>query len=128
MAQNITKAGNTLDKKIVDQFIADWERAEAEIRTIKAENAKRCRDVQERRDGILKVVKGAGMTAKAFKATVKIRAKEREIEAIEAELEDDDADSFEQIQAALGVLADTPLGQAASAGKGKAKPEDGAVH
>lgn len=126
MATNITKAGNTLDTKIVEQFISDYERHDREIASIKAENAKRCRDVQDRQKKVLELVKGAGMTPKAFKAVIDIRKAEAKKASIQAALEDQDAESFEAIQASLGQLADTPLGQAATSGnvtKLKAKAE-----
>ncbi|GLK86656.1 hypothetical protein [Ancylobacter defluvii] len=116
MATNITNAGNKLDTKIVEQFLKDYERHEGEIRSIKAENAKRCREVQERQKKIVELAKGAGMTAKAFLTEVKNRADLARIERRKAELEDNDKDSFEAIQAALGQLADTPLGAAAMTG------------
>lgn len=125
MATNITNAGNTLDRKTVEQFLKDYERHDADIRVIKAENAKRCRDVQERQKKIVDLAKGAGMTAKAFLTEVRNRRDQARIDERTADLEDNDKDSFEAIQAALGQLADTPLGAAASANVTKLSAKGG---
>lgn len=125
MATNITNAGNTLDRKTVEQFLKDYERHDADIRVVKAENAKRCRDIQELQKKIVGLAKGAGMTPKAFLTEVKNRRDQARIEERTADLEDNDKDSFEAIQAALGQLADTPLGAAASANVTKLNAKGG---
>lgn len=125
MATNITNAGNTLDRKTVEQFLKDYERHDADILSVKAENAKRCRDIGNLQKSVVKLAQGAGMTAKAFLAEVKNRRDLKRIEARTAELEDNDKDSYEAIQAALGQLADTPLGAAASANVTKLNAKGG---
>ena len=115
MATNITNAGNTLDRKTVEQFLKDYERHDADIRSVMADNATGCRDFLVLHNNMVGLAMGAGMTPKAFLTEVKNRRDQARIEERTADLEDNDKDSFEAIQAALGQLADTPLGAAASA-------------
>ncbi|AWN35758.1 hypothetical protein [Methylobacterium radiodurans] len=62
---------------------------------------------------------------KALKTVVKARATERKLEAMRNDLDLIDRESFDQIRHALGDLADTPLGDAALAGKDDAKGSKG---
>lgn len=55
-----------------------------------------------------------GLPVRAMKAVIKARGMERKLEALRDNLEDDDIESFDQIRHALGDLADTPLGDAAT--------------
>lgn len=62
-----------------------------------------------------------GLSVRALKQVIKVRALERKIEHAREALEEDDAESFDQIRHAIGDLSDLPLGEAALA---KAAPDD----
>lgn len=56
-----------------------------------------------------------GITKKAIKAKLRERATLAKADRIRSDLEDHDAIDFKRLTEALGDLADTPLGQAATA-------------
>ena len=64
---------------------------------------------------IVAEAKDAGVSKRALKGIVKYREMERRQAALADGMEPDDADAFETLVAALGDLADTPLGKAAQA-------------
>jgi hypothetical protein len=61
-----------------------------------------------------KAAANAGIPKKEFSAAISYDRLEQRKQRIRTKLDDDQKDVFDNIQAALGVLADTPLGRAAS--------------
>lgn len=77
---------------------------------------------KEYRDDIKEIVeeaKGAGISAKSLKAVIKARALSRKADAARDALGAVDRDTFDNIRLALGDLADTPLGAAATVAAGQ---------
>lgn len=95
------------------RWVKEIEAKLAEKLSIKMENASRQKRVQEDIDSCYEAARGEGIPVKELKAVIKARELERKIEALRENLDDDGAETFDQIQAALGGLSDLPLGQAA---------------
>lgn len=55
-----------------------------------------------------------GLPTRVLKRVIKVRAAERKLEDMRESLEADEQETFDQIRHALGDLADTPLGRAAT--------------
>lgn len=72
-------------------------------------------EVRNHKDDIKEILveaKASGIPVKALKAELKLRDLDREKDKVVAGLEEDDADSLEQIRFALGDFASLPLGEA----------------
>lgn len=95
------------------QFVADIERHYGTLDTYRGEYMKRCRDVRDLIAQTYDRAKDAGIPKKELKAVIKARDLKRKIEALRENLEEDGAETFDQIRHALGDLADLPLGDAA---------------
>lgn len=67
---------------------------------------------------VLTEAKEAGIPVKALKAELKLRDLDREKNKVVAGLEEDDAETLEQIRFALGDFASLPLGEAVMAKAG----------
>ena len=117
----MTEAKSNGFEPVVKHFEA-FEAVDARLLAEKMAYMSRCREMREEQKRIKKMVKAEGFSVIAFAAQLKKRGLLSKIEDLEAELEDDDHESFEQMQAALGGLADTPLGQAAVKAAHPAKP------
>ncbi len=110
----MTQSGsNGLDPKLVKQFTADIQRLEAEIDVFKAEHMARCKRQRELINGMYDRARDSGIPVKALKTEIKAMKLEAKADSLRQSLEDDDAESLEMIIAALGDLADLPLGDAA---------------
>lgn len=55
-----------------------------------------------------------GLSTRVLKRVVKVRGAERKLEEMRSSLEAEEQETFDQIRFALGDLADTPLGRAAT--------------
>ena len=71
---------------------------------------------------VLDRAKEAGIPKKVIKDTTKIRELNARISRIQSDGEAEDNETLEQFRFALGDLAETPLGQAATAAKAKGMP------
>lgn len=60
-----------------------------------------------------------GLPTRVLKRVIKVRAAERKLEDMRESLESDEQETFDQIRHALGDLADTPLGRAATGDEGE---------
>lgn len=109
--------GNGFDPDAVTGFVERIENVFGDINKERSESMHRCKTMRADIDEIYKEAKGAGIPKKALKAVVKKRGLIADIDDCGSNLEDDDASAFEQLQNALGMLRDLPLGQSALASK-----------
>lgn len=107
---------NTATPEMIQLFVKDIERLTEEMDSKKGEYMAWCKGHRELINRQYDAANNAGIPRKSMKATIKTRALESKIEKIADDLAEDEtaAETFEQIRAALGDLADTPLGKAAS--------------
>lgn len=104
-----------LKPETVVQFTKDIERLLGEMESKKGEYMSWCKKHRELINGYYDRASDAGMPKKALKAVIKTRVLEGKIENLQADLEEDElTESYETIRSALGDLADTPLGKAAT--------------
>ena len=104
---------NGYDQTTVKRFVSEIERCDEQIRSIKAENAARCKGVMENKKDIYDAARNAGLPKSALRAVIAVREMERRVKEARAKLEDDGQDSFDMIRHALGDFGDLPLGAAA---------------
>ncbi len=108
--------------KNIVQHVDAFEAVDAELEAMKMAYMNQCREKREAQKRIVKMVKAEGFATDSFRAVIKRRRLQKKIDAIEEDLEDEDAvESYEMMIEALGGLADLPLGQAAAA-EAKSKP------
>lgn len=84
-----------------------------ELEKMNGEYMSACKGVRSEIKAIYKDAKGNNLPIRALRQLVKYRELERKQAALADDLEEQDADDFETLVAALGGFADTPLGQAA---------------
>lgn len=94
-------------------FVADIERHMKTLDTYRGEYMKRCRDVRDLIAQTYDRAKDAGIPKRELKAVMKARDLERRLADLRDNLDEDSAETFDQIRHALGDLADLPLGDAA---------------
>jgi|GEM_PF-4312503 len=111
---NIT---NGFDPELTSRFVSDIERLEDEMLSKKGEYMAWCQRQRELINGHIDRAKDAGIPKRPFKAALKLRKMERKHQATRDEMEEADLETVDMIRAALGDLADTPLGQAAAPAK-----------
>ncbi|HEX5508772.1 MAG TPA: GapR family DNA-binding domain-containing protein [Pseudolabrys sp.] len=112
----MTQAGtNGFDPDKVKSFIERIENLQSDIRTVKAENAVRCKTIMDDIKIVLDEAKEDGIPRKELKAVLKARELERRLEETRDNLDGESQETFDQIRFALGDLAETPLGGAALA-------------
>lgn len=104
---------NGYDGPKLQSFIDRWESVQGEIDEI-MDNA---RDAAEphRQDqaAIVKEAAEAGFSKKEFKAILRKRRLEDKLQHVADSLDSDQKETYEAMLAALGELAETPLGRAA---------------
>lgn len=113
MAREAQPAGNGFDKKVVQGYIDRVENLKEEIASIMGTAMNEAKSLHEDIAEVFKEAKSNGIPLKALKAQLKLRKLDRDKEKVVAGLDEEDAESLEKIQHALGLLADTPLGGAA---------------
>lgn len=107
------KPANGFDNKDVADFIKQIEDIDDTIASQKASNAKKCRDLLDKKKKIFVAAKDADIPLKPLRAEIKLRQLDRQKAAVVADLEEEDRDNLEAIRKGLGTLASTPLGGAA---------------
>ncbi|MGO4672956.1 hypothetical protein AB4Z40_08660 [Bosea sp. 2YAB26] len=104
---------NGFDAVVLQRFVTDIERHHDTIASYKGEHAQRVKSVQELIGEVFDRAKDAGIPRKELKAVIKERRLLVQIENLREELEEDQAETFDQIKHALGMLSDLPLGEVA---------------
>lgn len=105
---------NGFDATVLKRFVTDIERHHETIASYKGEHAQRVKSVQELITEVFDRAKDAGIPRKELKAVIKERRLLVQIENLREELEEDQQETLDQIKHALGMLADLPLGEAAT--------------
>lgn len=105
---------NGFDATVLKRFVTDIERHHETIASHKGEHAQRVKSVQELITEVFDRAKDAGIPRKELKAVIKERRLLVQIENLREELEEDQQETLDQIKHALGMLADLPLGEAAT--------------
>lgn len=103
---------NGFDTEVLKRFVGEIERHHDQIASYKGEHAQRVKSVQEMISDIYDRAKDAGVGKKQLKAVIKERGLLKRIDAIRDDMEDEQAETFDQIKFALGMLSDLPLGEA----------------
>lgn len=109
---------NSLGKR-ADPFVKRVEEIEREIDSLKSQHMLACKEKREDRKEVYKEVKSAGLPVRPVKGIVKKRRLDREIAAIPADFDLDEAAQYHAIADTLG-----PLGQAAAERAGYAANTD----
>lgn len=107
------KPTNGFDQDKLKGYIDRVENIKSEIASETGAFMKGIRELKDDIKDILTEAKDQGVPMKALKAELKLRDLDREKDKVVAGLEDDDAESLEQIREALGEFASLPLGRAA---------------
>lgn len=107
---------NGFNRKMVKGYVDRLENLHGDIRKIMMDALSECKAVHADIKEVLQEAKDeAGIPKKELKRVIKARALERKAAAVREELESEEQDNYDMIRMALGDLADTPLGQAATA-------------
>lgn len=113
--------------KVLRAGIKKYEDLAEEARSIMSAAMTKVKGIRDKqRDAIEETVSQAGVTKKALKVHLKERELLAKVSKLSADMEAEDSLSLDQIKEKLGVLADTPLGKAAT-GEGDAEAADGKV-
>lgn len=104
---------NGFDATVLKRFVGEIEKHHAQIASYKGEHAQRCGSVQELISECYDRAKDAGIPKKQLKAVIRERDLLKKIEGLREDMEDEQAETFDQIKHALGMLSDLPLGDAA---------------
>jgi|GEM_PF-4337365 len=108
--------GNGLDPDVLKAVVEECETIAAEVATKKGEfGAFAKKKNAEITDAIGNAKEQYGIPKKMMKDVLKERALDRQIEALRESKEPEDRDIYDDIRHKLGMLEDTPLGQAALA-------------
>lgn len=111
-----TTRTNGYDSKKVTAYVSRIENLHGAIRKIMMEALSECKTVHADIKEVLQEAKDeAGLPKKELKRVIKARALERKAAEVREELEAEEQDNYDRLRIALGDLADTPLGQAATA-------------
>lgn len=106
--------GNGFDSEIVSNLVDRILSLHADLGAARIDYMNECKPIHHDINAVLDEGRDKGVPRKAIKAAVKKRILERKIENIRDDLEGDDLDNYDLVLKALGDLADTPLGRAAT--------------
>lgn len=107
---------NGINASAVQRFVREIEAEQGEIDGIMDEARAACLPHSEEIAKLKKEAAEAGIPKKELSAALRFRRLEAKKQAIRAGLHEEQRDTYDQIQQALGDFADTALGQAALAG------------
>lgn len=111
------KHGNGFDPAKVQQAVSRIESLHGDIAKIMMAALTECKAVHGDMKEVYQEAKDeSGIPKKELKRVIKARALERKAAEIRENLEAEEQDNYDLIRHALGDLADTPLGQAATKG------------
>ena len=114
MTEPIRAGHNGIDGDKLSAVVKEAERIEAEIASAKGAHMKFCQKKREEIAGVIKDAKAEhGIPTKELKAVLKRRKARQKMEELRDRLEADQQDTLDQMEHALGDLADLPLGAAA---------------
>lgn len=113
MAEAATPKSNGYDRDQLKSYLDRIDNVHAEIASTMGAAMRECKTLRDDIKDIYAEAKDKGIPMKAMKAEVKLRALDRDKAKVVAGLDEDDADSLERIQEALGDFASMPLGEAA---------------
>lgn len=106
-----TVAGMTREE--VQAFVDRWFALDDEAASTMGEAMNQCKGIRNDQKDVLNEFSNKGGNRKSLRATIKRIALERKRDGIRDELPPPDQDAMDEIEQKLGLLADTPLGQAA---------------
>lgn len=108
------KGGGADNPNLVIEFVGRIENLHADLEKEKSAYMLACKALHQDIKGVLEEAQSKGLPKKPLKAIVKQRALEKKVAACRDDLDDTDhLSAFDIMKAALGDLADLPLGQAA---------------
>jgi len=103
---------NGYDGEVLKRFVGEIERHNAQILSYKGEHAQRVQSVKEMISDVYDRAKDHGVPKKELKAVIKERDLTKKIEQLRGGMEPEQAETYDQIKFALGMIADLPLGEA----------------
>ena len=104
---------NGFDPKQLNGYLSEIDVNDIEIERLKEDCKRECEPYRERIKDIIKAAKDAGINMAAFKVVLAEHRAEKRIDRRIAALDMADRADYEAMVDALGLLADTPLGEAA---------------
>jgi hypothetical protein len=104
---------NGFDSALVQGYLTEIDDADTRLATLQSDYMNKCKGPRGDIAAIFEASKEAGIPQRAFKALVKNRRLNNQINRNAARLEADDADAYERLVEGLGDFVDLPLGQAA---------------
>ena len=108
------KGGGADNPNLVIEFVGRIENLHADLEKEKSAYMLACKALRQDIKEVLEEAQSKGLPKKPLKAIVKQRALEKKVAACRDDLDDiDHLSAFDIMKAALGDLADLPLGQAA---------------
>lgn len=108
------KGGGADNPNLVIEFVGRIENLHADLEKEKSAYMLACKALHQDIKEVLEEAQSKGLPKKPLKAIVKQRALEKKVAACRDDLDDiDHLSAFDIMKAALGDLADLPLGQAA---------------
>jgi uncharacterized protein (UPF0335 family) len=119
MAESTTEAAtpkpghNGFDPALLKGYVERIDNLKDEMASAKGSYMKTARECRDAINDVLTEAKDKGIPKKELKAVLKARDYTRKADAAREDLEGDAQDTFDAIAHALGLFADTPLGQAA---------------
>lgn len=116
---NTARTSNGFDPEKTQSFVDRIEELDRLKASKHAAYMAECAEINEDKNDVFEEAKSAGLPVKVLKRVVKVRDLERKVEAERDKLDGEDQDNFDLIRHALGDLADTPLGEAATPQKPK---------
>lgn len=105
---------NGYDPEHTQAYVDRIEETQGEIDAIMQEAKDKCAPLREDIAEVKKEAHDAGLPRKELNAVVSKRRLLRKADEIRGTLSDEQADNFDQLEQALGMLKDTPLGRAAA--------------
>lgn len=114
---------NGFDPKTAQRYVDQYEALDGKIERIHKQAAKDAQPFRDEQKDIIKRAAEDGIPKGAMRAALRKRRLQERAEAVGAGLTEEQLGDFEQLQHALGMLADTPLGAAATKKAKTPKPK-----
>jgi hypothetical protein len=114
---------NPHDAEALQRFLNEISREHDKLDTLRASYMAECKGPRNRIKETMKGAKESGVSMVAFRELVEQHLWDRRQAKRLEDFEDDDRDSFEKMNEALGAFGDTPLGEAALA-RAKRRDQD----